>query len=99
MSDTIEILDPRALVDEDAVSETFSLGASLAGKVVGLRLDQSWRSYEIVLDVWKRLLVAEGAIPRVLVTGERVGDEGERTRSDLAEWSRLIDVGVVGLGN
>jgi hypothetical protein len=48
MSDTIEILDPRALVDEDAVSETFSLGASLAGKVVGLRLDQSWRSYEIV---------------------------------------------------
>ena len=97
--DTIEILDPRALLEEDGVSETFSLGSSLAGKVVGLRLDQSWRSYEIVLDEWKRLLVEQGAIPRVLVTGERVGDEGERTRSDLAEWSRLIDVGVVGLGN
>jgi hypothetical protein len=99
MSDTIEILDPRALIDEDATSKTFSLGASLAGKVVGLRLDQSWRSYEIVLDEWKGLLTNDGAIPLVLVTGERVGDEGERTRSDLAEWSRLIDVGVVGLGN
>jgi hypothetical protein len=99
MTDTIEILDPRALIDEDATSETFSLGSSLAGKIVGLRLDQSWRSYEIVLDEWQKLLVAQGAIPRVLVTGERVGDEGERTRSDLAEWSRLIDVGVVGLGN
>jgi hypothetical protein len=99
MTDTIEILDPRALIDEDATSQTFALGGSLKGKVVGLRLDQSWRSYEIVLDEWKRLLIADGAIPRVLVTGERVGDEGERTRSDLAEWSRLIDVGVVGLGN
>ena len=99
MTDTMEILDPRALVDEDATSETFSLGASLAGKVVGLRLDQSWRSYEIVLDEWQKLLVAQGAIPRVLVTGERVGDEGAQTRSDLAEWSRLIDIGVVGLGN
>jgi hypothetical protein len=99
MTDTIEILDPRALIDEDATSPTFALGGSLKGKVVGLRLDQSWRSYEIVLDEWKRLLIADGAIPRVLVTGERVGDEGERTRSDLAEWSRLIDVGVVGLGN
>jgi hypothetical protein len=99
MSDTIEILDPRALVDEDATSATFSLGSSLAGKVVGLRLDQSWRSYEIVLDEWQKLLIGQGAIPRVLVTGERVGDEGERTRADLAEWSRLIDIGVVGLGN
>ena len=96
---TIEILDPRALLEEEGVSETFSVGSSLAGKVVGLRLDQSWRSYEIVLDEWQKLLVGDGAIPRVLVTGERVGDEGERTRSDLAEWSRLIDVGVVGLGN
>ena len=99
MSETIEILDPRALVDEDATFETFAVGTSLAGKVVGLRLDQSWRSYEIVLDEWQKLLVSQGAIPEVLVTGERVGDEGEQTRADLAEWSRLIDIGVVGLGN
>jgi hypothetical protein len=35
----------------------------------------------------------------VLWTGERVGPEGDTTRADLDEWSKLIDVGVVGLGN
>jgi hypothetical protein len=99
MTDTIEILDPRAPVDDDASSDTFSLDGPLLGKAVGLRLDRSWRSYEVVLDVWTRLLREAGAIPRVLVTGERVGDEGEQTRADLEEWSKLVDCGVVGLGN
>jgi hypothetical protein len=31
--------------------------------------------------------------------GERIGEEGERTRNDLDDWSKLVDVGVVGLGN
>jgi hypothetical protein len=52
-----------------------------------------------VLEVWQRLLRDDGAIPEQLVVGERIGDEGERTRDDLDEWSRLVDVGVVGLGN
>jgi len=52
-----------------------------------------------VLDVWQRLLKHDGAVPEVLVVGERVGDEGEQTRNDLDAWSRLVDVGVVGLGN
>lgn len=99
MSDTVEILDPRALLDEGEPSATFDLGAPLAGKVVGLRLDMSWRSFETVLDEWQRLVVAAGAQPRLLVTGERIGDEGVQTRADLDEWSRLIDCGVVGLGN
>jgi hypothetical protein len=99
MTDTIEILDPRATVDDDASSDTFSLDGPLLGKVVGLRLDRSWRSYEVVLDVWTRLLREAGAVTRVLVTGERVGDEGEQTRADLEEWSKLVDCGVVGLGN
>jgi hypothetical protein len=99
VTDTIEILDPRAQLDDDAFSDTFSLDGPLAGKVVGLRLDRSWRSYEVVLDEWQRQLREAGAVPHVLVTGERVGDEGEQTRADLAEWSKLVDCGVVGLGN
>lgn len=99
MTDTIEILDPRSQFDDDAPSDTFSVGGPLAGQVVGLRLDRSWRSYEVVLDEWQRLLREAGAIPHVLVTGERVGSEGERTRSDLEEWSKLVDCAVVGLGN
>jgi hypothetical protein len=94
------VLDPRAEPPEHAPdSRTFSVDGPIAGKVVGLRLDEVWRSYVAVVDEWGRLLEADGAIPKVLWVGERVGTDGERTRSDLDEWSRLIDIGVVGLGN
>ncbi|MBV8949506.1 MAG: hypothetical protein JOZ99_01415 [Actinobacteria bacterium] len=95
----MEILDPRVHFDDDAESATFELGAPLAGANVGLRLDRSWRSYFVVIDEWKQRLAAEGANVHVLYTGERVGSEGETTRSDLDEWSRLVDCAVVGLGN
>jgi hypothetical protein len=95
----IVILDPTAPPGDDSVSPSYDVGRSLRGVRVGLRLDRSWRSYEVVLDVWQRLLLEDGAIPEVLVVGERIGDEGERTRNDLDEWSKLVDVGVVGLGN
>jgi hypothetical protein len=98
-SSRITILDPTAPPGDQSASPTFDLGRPLDGVRVGLRLDRSWRSYEIVLGVWQRLLRADGAMPEVLVVGERIGEEGERTRSDLDEWSRLVDVGVVGLGN
>ncbi|HEV8297132.1 MAG TPA: hypothetical protein VGQ20_07545 [Acidimicrobiales bacterium] len=99
MGARIVILDPTAPPGSTESSATFDLGRPLNGVRVGLRLDRSWRSYEVVLDVWQRLLKADGAIPEVLVVGERVGEEGERTRNDLDEWSRLVDIGVVGLGN
>jgi hypothetical protein len=95
---TVTILDPRVRPPEEA-SPTYELGRPLDGVVVGLRLDLAWRSYFAVVDEWERLLKADGAIPKVLWTGERIGSEGETTRSDLDEWSRLIDCGVVGLGN
>ena len=66
---------------------------------MGLRLDHAWRSYIAIVDVWEQLLIADGAIPKFFWVGERVGAEGEKTRADLEEWSRLIDIGVVGLGN
>jgi len=95
----VEILDPRAAVAEEEESPTFDLGRALAGAVVGLRIDHAWRSYVVVVEEWKRLLAGDGSVPQVLWTGERVGQEGEKTRSDLEEWSRMVDCGVVGLGN
>jgi hypothetical protein len=99
MSDTITILDPRVIPPRDPETATYDVGGPIAGKTVGLRLDQAWRSYIAIVDVWEDLLVADGAIPKLLWVGERVGSEGEKTRADLEEWSRLIDIGVVGLGN
>ena len=95
----MEILDPRVPPDDSPGAPAYDLGRPLAGTTVGLRLDRTWRSYTIVIEEWQRLLAAAGATPRILYTGERVGDAGERTRSDLDDWSRLIDCGVVGLGN
>ena len=95
----IQILDPRAQAEGDESAPTYDLARPLRGAKVGLRLDHSWRAYYIVVDVWEELLRRDGAEPRVLWTGERVGAEGVTTRSDLEEWSRLVDCGVVGLGN
>jgi hypothetical protein len=94
-----KILWPVAPPPTQVASLTFDLGRPVAGVRVGLRIDYSWRSYMVVVDEWERLLKADGAVPHVLWTGERVGPEGERTRSDLDEWSRLVECGVVGLGN
>lgn len=96
---TIEILSPVPTADEEATSAVFDLGRSIAGTVVGLRYDASWRSYFTVVDEWERLLTADGASVRRLLTGDRAGPAAEQTRSDLEEWSRLVEVGVVGLGN
>ncbi|HZP27467.1 MAG TPA: hypothetical protein VFC99_00830 [Acidimicrobiia bacterium] len=93
------ILSPVAPPPGLTTSPTYDLGRPVAGVNVGLRIDHSWRSYMVVVDEWERMFRADGATPNVLWTGERVGGDGERTRADLDEWSRLVECGVVGLGN
>jgi hypothetical protein len=98
-TETITILDPRVVPPRAPETTTYSVDGPIAGKVVGLRLDTAWRSYIAIVDEWEQMLAADGAIPEVLWAGDRVGDEGVKTRADLEEWSRLVDIGVVGLGN
>ena len=95
----IEILLPTAPDSGGDTSETWSLDRSVEGVVVGLRTDHSWRSYFAVIEVWEDLLRRDGADVRVLWAGDRVGPQGEQTRSDVEDWSRLVECGVVGLGN
>jgi hypothetical protein len=95
----VEILVPTPPAARDDASETWSLDRSLDGVVVGLRTDHSWRSYFAVIDVWETMLRRDGAIVRVLWAGDRAGPQGEQTRADVEEWSRLVECGVVGLGN
>jgi hypothetical protein len=98
-TDTITVLEPRVFPPRADETRTWSVDGPLAGKVVGLRLESAWRSYIAVVEEWEQRFAADGATVKVFWTGDRVGDEGERTRADLDEWSRLIDIGVVGLGN
>jgi hypothetical protein len=95
----VEILLPTAPDTGGDTSRTWSLGRPLDGVVVGLRTDHSWRAYFSVIEVWEAMLRRDGAIVRVLWAGDRVGPQGEQTRSDVEEWSRLVECGVVGLGN
>jgi hypothetical protein len=95
----LEILLPTPAVSGNATSDTFELGRPIAGVAVGLRLDRSWRSYLAVVDEWEQLLQRDGATVHVLWAGDRSGPAGEQTRTDVDEWSRLVECGVVGLGN
>ncbi len=96
---TIEVLVPVPLDGEEATSETFELGRPVRGVQVGLRLDRSWRSYFVVVDEWSRMLRDDGAIVEVLLAGDRTGPAAAETRTDVEEWAKLVEVGVVGLGN
>lgn len=100
-TETISILDPRARRPDLSEKTTFAVDGPLTGKVVGLRIDRNWQSYIAIVEEWEQRLRQDGAIPEVLwVSMNRVvGSEGEKNRTDLDEWSRLVDIGVVGLGN
>jgi hypothetical protein len=63
-----------------------------------LRHEGSWRSWMLIVEEWEEFLRRDGAIPVVLKAGGRVGEEGERTRADVAAWADEIDCGISGLG-
>ena len=94
----ITILDPTATPPAAAAHDEPAAGP-LAGKTVGIRLDRAWRSFEWVSDEWASAFRARGASVTSWVAGNRVGEEGERTREELERFAAGIDLAVLGLGN
>ena len=94
----ITILDPTAPAPDTNVDPGRSI-ATLDGLDVGIRSDRTWRSFEWVADEWERSLVDAGARVERWVSGNRIGDEGERTRVELTAFVNTLDLAVVGLGN
>lgn len=94
----ISVLDPTAAPPEVDADPGPDAG-DLAGRVVGIRFDSAWRSWEWALDEWRQSLEGAGATVRLWSSGNRIGDEGEQTFAELAEFVDEVDVAVIGLGN
>lgn len=95
---TLTVRLPTAEPPADVSHPTFRLARPLRGLSVGLRTEGQWRSWLIIVREWGKLLTRDLAQPVILKTGERVGGQGERTRSMVAEWADAVDCAVVGLG-
>jgi hypothetical protein len=94
----IRVRRPTAPPREIADAPAFTLDRPLTGVRVGLRHEGSWRSWMWIVEEWTEMLRAEGAEPVVLEAGGRVGDEGVKTKADVAAWVAAIDCGISGLG-
>jgi hypothetical protein len=94
----IVVLDPTAPPPEVSMDPGPDAG-SLAGKVVGIRFDKTWRSFFHVKDEWSARLRAAGATVHEWEAHSRVGEEGERTRAELERFADEVDIALVGLGN
>lgn len=92
------MLDPTAAPPEVDPDPGPDAGA-LRGRVVGLRLDTAWKSYEWVLDEWAPRLEAAGARVLRWIAGNRVGETGDQTARELERFAADVDMGIVGLGN
>ena len=83
-------------------AQPHSLGRSVAGVRVGLEVDYAWLCYFTIIDEWEKLLRADGAEPRTLWV-ERSRTEPARdpneVKAEVEEWAKLVECGVVGLGN
>jgi hypothetical protein len=97
-SATIEILDPTT----SGPLERLPLPArlpSLAGKVLGLRIDDTWRSYTRFASTFARLARERLGVRDIVVFDPdiRIGTTDEERRK-VAGFVRDIDAAIVGLG-
>ena len=104
-TDMTTILSPVAARSSGVAApiEPRRLGRPLAGVAVGLEVDYAWVCYRQVVDEWAQLLRRDRATPEALWLETNRNDKVRRTpeqlRDDIDQWSRLVECGVVGLGN
>jgi hypothetical protein len=94
----IKVLDPTASRADDNASPGPEAGP-LAGKRIGIRLDQIWRCWDWISENWAEKFRAAGAEVSFWRSTNRSGEEGEEQDRSLQEWVSKIDVAVVGLAN
>lgn len=93
------VLNPTAKRTDDITSPGPDAGP-LKGKIVGFRLDEIWRAWDWVAEIWAGEFTRAGAEVRFWRSHQgRTGAEGERVARQLEEFLDAIDIAVIGLGN
>lgn len=92
------VLDPTAFRTDDITSAGPDAG-DLIGKTVGFRLDEMWRAWDWISEIWAEEFRRAGATVKFWRSAGRTGASGERLARSLDEFLDSIDVAVVGLGN
>jgi hypothetical protein len=93
-----KVLDPTARRSDD-IAEPGPDAGSLAGKIVGFRVDRMWRAWDWISELWAEKFRAAGAEVVFWRSAGRSGDEGERCAREYAAFLDSIDIAVVGLAN
>ena len=94
----VRILDPTAAPPSQDPDPGPDAG-QLSGRRLGIRYDTAWRSFEWVIDEWEPRLRGAGVDVQRWIAGNRVGEEGDETFAQLADFAATVDVAIVGLGN
>lgn len=94
----IKVLDPTARRSENNASPGPDAGV-LAGKRIGIRVDQIWRCWDWISGNWEQKFRQAGAEVSYWRSTNRSGEEGEEQDRSLQQWLKTIDVAVVGLAN
>jgi len=94
----IRVLDPTAQRMQDNADPGPDAGV-LAGKRIGIRVDQIWRCWDWINENWEQKFRQAGAEVSYWRSTNRSGQEGEEQDRSLKEWLKTIDIAVVGLAN
>jgi len=92
------VLDPTATRADDITLPGPDAG-DLACKVIGFRVDQMWRAWDWITEIWADEFRNAGAEVIFWRSCGRSGAEGERMEQGLNEFLAKIDIAVVGLAN
>ena len=92
------VLDPTATRDDDIAGPGADAGV-LVGKRIGIRVDQIWRAWDWISELWADKFRAAGASVSFWRSCGRSGDEGERMEGELEEFLSTVDIAIVGLAN
>jgi hypothetical protein len=93
------VLDPTTARADDITSPGPDAGP-LAGKVVGIRVDQMWRAWDWISEIWADEFKKAGAADvKFWRSCGRSGEEGERMAAGLTAFLAEIDIAIVGLAN